>query len=112
VVVELGRRSLAGRADARVAEPATARLRYEVIDGTLHEFALERDPREFRRRDLFIDVGEIDRVELTAGESTTAIARSGRSYRIDVHADSAEVIYRSDDEPVGYESELLKERSR
>ena len=83
VVVELGRRSLAGRAYARVAEPATARLRYEVIDGTLHEFALERDPREFRRRDLFIDVGEIDRVELTAGESTTAIARSGRSYRID-----------------------------
>ena len=83
VVVEFGRRSLAGRAYARVAEPATARLRYEVIDGTLHEFALERDPREFRRRDLFIDVGEIDRVELTAGESTTAIARSGRSYRID-----------------------------
>lgn len=83
VVVELGRRSLAGRAYARVAEPATARPRYEVIDGTLHEFALERDPREFRRRDLFIDVGEIDRVELTAGESTTAIARSGRSYRID-----------------------------
>jgi hypothetical protein len=83
VVVELGRRSLAGRAYARVAEPATARPRYEVIDGTLHEFALERDPREFRRRDLFIDVGEIDRVELTAGESTTAIVRSGRSYRID-----------------------------
>ena len=83
VVVELGRRSLAGRAYARVAEPATARPRYEVIDGTLHEFALERDPREFRRRDLFIDVGEIDRVELTAGGSTTAIARSGRSYRID-----------------------------
>ena len=83
VVVELGRRSLAGRAYARVAEPATTRPRYEVIDGTLHEFALERDPREFRRRDLFIDVGEIDRVELTAGGSTTAIARSSRSYRID-----------------------------
>ncbi|MEY3143596.1 MAG: hypothetical protein RLY21_2089 [Planctomycetota bacterium] len=83
VVVELGRRSLAGRAYARVVEPAGSQPEYEVIDGTLHEFALERDPREFRRRDLFIDVGEIDRVELSAGESTTAIVRSGRSYRID-----------------------------
>ena len=83
VVVELGRRSLAGRAYARIVEPAPERPRFEVIDATLHEFALERDPREFRRRDLFIDLGEIDRVELSAGESTTAIARSGRSYRID-----------------------------
>lgn len=83
VVVELGRRSLAGRAYARVVEPPSVRPRFEVIDGTLHEFALERDPREFRRRDLFIDLAEIDRVELSAGESVTAIARSGRSYRID-----------------------------
>lgn len=83
VVIELGRRSLAGRAYARVVEPKAPGSRYEVVDGTLHELALERDPREFRRRDLFIGVGEIDRVELSAGESTTAIARSGRSYRID-----------------------------
>lgn len=83
VVVELGRRSLAGRAYARVIEPPAARARYEVVDGTLHELALERDPRDFRRRDLFVDLGEIDRVELSAGESTTAIARAGRVYRID-----------------------------
>ena len=83
VVIELGRRSLAGRAYARVVEPASARERYEVVDGTLHEIALERDPRDFRRRDLFVEIGEIDRVELSAGESTTAIARVGRAYRID-----------------------------
>ncbi|MFN9076941.1 MAG: DUF4340 domain-containing protein [bacterium] len=83
VVIELGRRSLAGRAYARVLEPASLRPRYEVVDGTLHELALERDPRDFRRRDLFVDLGEIDRVELSAGESTTAIARAGRVYRID-----------------------------
>lgn len=83
VVVELGRRSLAGRAYARAVDPPSKAGRYEVVDGTLHEFALDRDPREFRRRDLFIDLGEVDRIGLTSGNSTTTIVRSGRSFRID-----------------------------
>jgi hypothetical protein len=90
VVVELGRRSLAGRAYARAVEPAQPgvrpaqpSVRYEVVDGSLHQFALERDPREFRRRDLFIDLGEVDRIGLTSGGSTTSIARSGRNFRIE-----------------------------
>ena len=83
VVVELGRRSLAGRAYARAIEPAPPGVRFEVVDGSLHQFALERDPREFRRRDLFIDLGEVDRIGLTSGESTTSIVRSGRNFRID-----------------------------
>lgn len=82
VVVELGKRSLAGRAYARVLEPAPPTPRYEVIDASLHDFALERDPREFRRRDIFVDLGEVDRIELSSGGSVTAIERVGRAFRI------------------------------
>lgn len=83
VVVDLGKRSLAGRAYARVAEPSPSTPRYEVIDASLHDFALEHDPREFRRRDIFVDIGEVDRIELTASGTTTAIQRTGRAFRID-----------------------------
>jgi hypothetical protein len=83
VVVELGKRSLAGRAYARVVEPAPSTPRYEVIDASLHDFALEHDPKEFRRRDIFVDIGEVDRIELTASGTTTAIQRTGRAFRID-----------------------------
>jgi hypothetical protein len=85
-VFELGRRSLAGRAFARVA-PAAPSDAYEVVDGVLHDFVLDRDPREFRSRDLFAGLAEVDRVELTsAGASAgafTVLRREGRSYRLD-----------------------------
>lgn len=83
VVIELGRRSLAGRAYARVVAPASPEPRYDVVDGSLHDLALERDPSEFRRRDLFVDLGEIDRVELSNGDVTTSIKRVGRAFRMD-----------------------------
>jgi hypothetical protein len=99
VEIEFGRRSLAGRAFARVVEGqrggagadagadaggvAADRARYDVIDGALHEFAIDRDVREFRRRELFPGVEEIDRIELSAGSSTTVIVRSGRNYVVE-----------------------------
>jgi hypothetical protein len=99
VEIEFGRRSLAGRAFARVVEGrrggavadvgggadggAADRARYDVIDGALYELALDRDVREFRRRELFPGVEEIDRIELSAGTSTTVIVRSGRTYLVE-----------------------------
>ncbi|MBI1303457.1 MAG: DUF4340 domain-containing protein [Phycisphaera sp.] len=81
-VFELGRRSLAGRAFARLA-PATPSAGYEVVDGVLHDFVLDRDPREFRSRDLFAGLGEVDRVELSSAGVATVLRREGRSYRLD-----------------------------
>ena len=103
IEIEFGRRSLAGRAFARVVEGERGgagadadadvdadaesggadRARYDVIDGALHEFALDRDVREFRRRELFPGIEEIDRIELSAGSSTTVIVRSGRNYVVE-----------------------------
>ncbi|MEY4117782.1 MAG: hypothetical protein RLZZ116_1110 [Planctomycetota bacterium] len=80
IVLELGRRSLAGRAYARAG---AADASYAVIDGALHEFALGRDPREFRRRELFVDLGDVDRLAFRAGESELVLAKAGRDYRID-----------------------------
>jgi len=84
VVIELGRRSLAGRAYARAdtASEGSAPKGYSVIDGALHEFALGRDPREFRRRELFVDLGDVDRLAFRAGESELVVVREGREYRI------------------------------
>ncbi|MEY2795631.1 MAG: hypothetical protein RIR10_1347, partial [Planctomycetota bacterium] len=65
VVVELGRRSLAGRAFARRAgDPG-----YDVVESALHELALERDVRDFRRRELFPDLGEVQRVVFESGNN-------------------------------------------
>ena len=84
IAVELGRRSLAGRAYARVASaPGAAADGYQVIDAELHEYALGRDPKEFRRRDLFADLGAVDRLALRAPSGDMVIARDGRNYRIE-----------------------------
>ncbi len=86
VVVELGRRSLAGRAYARVTgdgADAAGAARYQVVDAGLHEFALGRDPKEFRRRELFADLGEVDRVVLRTPQGELALARDGRAYRLE-----------------------------
>lgn len=81
VAVELGRRSLAGRAFARVVAPS-ARAEYQVVDAELHEYALGRDPKEFRRRDLFIDLGEVDRVSYRTSGGELVLERKGRDYAI------------------------------
>jgi hypothetical protein len=84
VVVELGRRSLAGRAYGRLADgSAAAGARYSVIDAELHEYALGRDPKEFRRRDLFVDLGAVDRLALHSAAGDVVVVRDGRNYRID-----------------------------
>jgi len=82
VVIELGRRSLAGRAFARLADDR-ARQGYEVVEGLLHDFVLDRDPRDFRSRDLFPGALEIDAVELSSAGVSTVLRRDGRNYRLD-----------------------------
>lgn len=81
-VFELGRRSLAGRAFARLAPTAPSDA-YEVVEGVLHDFVVDRDPREFRSRDLFAGLAEVDRVELASAGVSTVLRREGRSYRLD-----------------------------
>ena len=101
VVIELGRRSLAGRAFARVdggavgagvgagevdgrgAQGAAAGASYHVVDAALHEFALGRDPKEFRRREVFADLGEVERIVFKTPQGELTLARDGRSYRLE-----------------------------
>ena len=84
VVIELGRRSLAGRAYGRVVDgSASSASGYSVIDAELHEYALGRDPKEFRRRDLFADLGAVDRIALRSAGGDLIVVRDGRNYRID-----------------------------
>jgi hypothetical protein len=93
VEIELGRRSLAGRAYARIVGSATGG--YEVVDATLHEYALERDPREFRRRDLFPDLTEVDRLDFASGANRLVLVRKGREFGLEApvatRADRAQV---------------------
>jgi hypothetical protein len=80
-VIELGRRSLGGRALARVAEVGAPIV---VVDGALHDLVLDRDMRDFRRRDLFADLGEITTVSfrpISGGE--LVLARRGRGFELD-----------------------------
>lgn len=81
LALEFGRRSLAGRAYARLASGDADR--FAVVDAGLHEFALERDPREFRRRELFVDLGEVDGVEFTSGGNRSELVREGRGFRLE-----------------------------
>ncbi|MDI9402847.1 MAG: DUF4340 domain-containing protein [Limnohabitans sp.] len=85
LTISLGRRSLAGRAFARIASLSDVNeaQNFHVIDATLHEFALDRDLREFRRRDLFPGVDNIMAVRLLSGGGETAIARTGNTYKIE-----------------------------
>jgi len=85
-VVELGRRSLAGRAFARVlraGDGATAAGGYDVVDSALHEFALERDVRDFRRRELFPDLGEVGRIVFESGGRRVVLARTKSGFRLE-----------------------------
>lgn len=83
IAVELGRRSLAGRAYARIAPAEGVDAGYSVIDASLHEYALGRDPKEFRRRDLFPDLAAVDRLTFRSPGGDLVLARSGRDYRLE-----------------------------
>ncbi|MCE2883563.1 MAG: DUF4340 domain-containing protein [Planctomycetaceae bacterium] len=85
-VVELGRRSLAGRAFARVlraGDGATGTGGYDVVDSALHEFALERDVRDFRRRELFPDLGEVGRIAFESGGRRVVLVRTKSGFRLE-----------------------------
>lgn len=83
LVVELGRRSLAGRAYARLAGPDAAPARFDVIDAALGEFALDRDERDFRQRELFPDLGEVSRVSLSTDAGRVVLLRDGAAFRLE-----------------------------
>ena len=85
VTIDLGRRSLAGRAYARVGaqDGKVDDTHYQVVDSELHEFALGRDPKEFRRRDLFIDLKDVDRVAFRSTGNELVLTRQGKVFRLE-----------------------------
>ena len=53
------------------------------MDSELHEFALGRDPKEFRRRDLFIDLKDVDRVAFRSTGNELVLTRQGKVFRLE-----------------------------
>ena len=81
IVIELGRRSLGGRALARVGDAGAPIV---VVDGALHDLVLDRDMRDFRRRDLFAELGEIESIAFRpAGGGEVILARRGRGFELE-----------------------------
>jgi hypothetical protein len=73
VALQLGRLGFAGRAYLRVAGKDNRLYDMYVVDRTLHEHALEDDPREWRDRAIFRDVGvDSSRIEIRHGSAGEA----------------------------------------
>ncbi len=75
-VIDLGARTVAGRAWIRVADGEDLLV---VGDG-LHERAVDDDPRNWRSRRLFPSEDEVAAVDILNGPVTTAMARDGRRW--------------------------------
>lgn len=102
--VELGRRTIAGRAWARV----TGRAEAASVDASLHELAVEGDARQWRLRRLHepgtADVGAIELRYGAAPGQRLSIRRTGGKWSID-----APVATRADAEAVrGYVEALSR----
>lgn len=79
LAIELGRRTIAGRAYLRQAEDQ----RVFVSNQALHRQAVELNPREWRDRTLFTGMGiESDRIIRTIGETRLVIERDRRRWLI------------------------------
>ena len=77
LTLQLGRRSIAGRAYLRVA----GERRIHVVGQALHDRALEMDVREWRDRRIFHNVGvESDRIERVDGISRLLLERELRQW--------------------------------
>ncbi|MEE2973585.1 MAG: DUF4340 domain-containing protein [Planctomycetota bacterium] len=76
--LELGARTVAGRGWMRV-EGADEVL---VVDDTLHQRAIEDDPRNWRSRRLFPAENEIVEIRIVNGDDVTTLRRQGRRWRM------------------------------
>ncbi|MBQ71762.1 MAG: hypothetical protein CMJ67_02545 [Planctomycetaceae bacterium] len=90
-VVELGTRTVAGRAWIRIADSDEVM----VVNDALHDQAIDDDPRNWRSRRLFPSENEITAIEIMNGEATTRLKRNGRRWEmsspIETRADSMAV---------------------
>ena len=75
-VVELGTRTVAGRAWVRIADSEEVM----VVNDDLHDLAIDDDPRNWRSRRLFPAENEITSIEIMNGEATTLLERNGRRW--------------------------------
>jgi hypothetical protein len=77
--LELGRRGVAGRAYARVA----GEQRVHVVNGELHERAVDADVREWRDRRIFHNAGiESDEIVIAAGDIETVLQRERKRWTV------------------------------
>lgn len=81
--IELGRRTVAGRAWARVA----GRPEAASVDASLHAAAVDGDPRQWRSTRLLDAAGaDVDRIEVRYGPGDAqlvALARAGGAWRVE-----------------------------
>src|SRR5262249_36261559 len=78
-VVQLGRQSVAGRAYVRIAGDP----RIHVVGQRLHERILGMDPKEWRDRAIFRNIGvESERIEWTQGQAKMTLARERRTWKM------------------------------
>lgn len=86
--IELGRRSVAGRAFARISKGSdskgtSGRGAIYVVNHKLHDRAVDMDPKEWRSRTLFQNVGvESDRIEYQAGTMRMALERERKQWKM------------------------------
>lgn len=83
LTLHLGRRSIAGRAYARIkGEPAIY-----VVDQKVHERALDMDHKEWRSRTIFAEVGiESHRIEWRNGPAAMALERARKQWMMSAPA--------------------------
>ena len=77
-VIELGTRTVAGRAWIRIGGTDEVM----VVEDALHERAIDDDVRNWRSRRLFPADDEIVAVEIMNGEATTRLERKGRRWEM------------------------------
>jgi hypothetical protein len=78
-VLQLGRRSVAGRAYLRVGGDQTI----YIVGTKLHERALDMDPHEWRDRNIFRNVGvESSRIEWQNGPAKLELARERKLWKM------------------------------
>jgi len=79
--LELGRRSVAGRAYLRIADGRDQRI--HIVTNKLHDRAIDMDPREWRDRTIFHNVGvDSDRIEWEQGDDRLVLERDRRQWKI------------------------------
>jgi hypothetical protein len=80
LTLRLGHPGIAGRAYLQVGDEPTV----HVVDRSLHDRAVEMDPREWRDRRLFLHAGiDSARIEMIEGERYTTLIRQRRQWTME-----------------------------